>query len=129
MLHPFPEPPPSQATCSQTRASSPDHHQPTLPHRFSTSTLLPGSQVFPSHPTTPGSMPRPLAPRGQDPSAAHLREGEEGRVAPVEEGATDHLQDEGDILKGEGADRGADGEAQAQQGRQGQRGHRGAEGH
>lgn len=32
------------------------------------------------------------------------REGEEGSVAPVEEGAADHLQDEGDVLQGEDGD-------------------------
>lgn len=58
----------------------------------------------------------------------NLREGEEGSVAPVEEGAADHLQDEGAVLEGKDGDRGTDGKAQAQQRRQGQRRHRRGEG-
>lgn len=50
----------------------------------------------------------------RNPPQAHLRKGEEGGIAPVEEGAADHLQDEGDVLEGEDTDRGTEGKAQAQ---------------
>lgn len=54
----------------------------------------------------------------------YVREGEEGSIAPVEEGAVDHLQGEGGVLQGEDRDGGTEGEAQAQHRRQDQRRHR-----
>lgn len=69
----------------------------------------------------------PVCPPLQNAPQAHLREGEEGSIAPIQEGAADHLQDEGDVLEGENGDGGTDSEAQAQQRCQGQRGYHGAQ--
>lgn len=52
---------------------------------------------------------------------------EEGSIATVEEGAVDHLQDEGGVQQLDDRNGGTQEKAQAQQGRQGQRRHRGAE--
>lgn len=90
------------------RCQSPAFHVPPSPGP-------PG----PSHSTTssrPACFPLP-----------HLRQREEGGVAAVEEGAADHLQDEGSILQLDDRDGGAQDKTQAQQRRQGQRRHRGAE--
>lgn len=80
-------------------------HQP-LPHLPLYTQTLPRSLALPqvrSHLlTTPPPAHVPLYqrfPRGPT-QPAHLREGEEGSVAPVQEGAADHLQDEGDVLEG-----------------------------
>ena len=78
------------------------------------------------HPPRPGLLPACAAPArlplpGASPSGsthqAHLRQREEGRVAAVEKGAADHLQDEGGVLQREHRHGRADGKAQAEQGR------------
>lgn len=51
-------------------------------------------------------------------SSRHSRHADEGRVAAVEEGAVDDLQDEGEILQRQEGDGGAEREQQALQRRQ-----------
>ena len=51
------------------------------------------------------------------------RDADEGGVAPVEEGAVEHLQDEGEVLQGQQGRGGTQGEQKALQRRQEQREH------
>lgn len=53
----------------------------------------------------------------------HLRHTDEGRVATVEEGAVEHLQDEGEVLKRQVRRGGTNGEQQTLQRRQEERKH------